>query len=323
MKKKLIMIPLAILFASSLFSCRNNDVSSTPDVSDYSSSTHTHTHDADWSFDDTNHWHNATCGDISRVEEGTHEFGEWQVVVEATEESKGSAKRTCIVCGYEETKEINESLHVHDMKYVKKIKATCESEGVKAHYECITCGKLFKDEAGEEETTLKALTIKVSGHSLVHHEAIDATYEKDGNIEYWSCSNCDKYFSDEDGNEEITDKESVNVKYVNCLRFKYDSNSDSYYVVGYFDNIGSNLVIPSTYDGKPVTTIEQNAFKGCTTLKSVVIQQGVKQIGYGAFDGCSNLTSVVVPVSITFMDNNAFNNCSSSLSFYYKGTTTD
>ncbi len=55
MNKKLIMIPLAILFASSLFSCRNNDVSSKPDVSDYSSSIHTHTHDAHWSFDDTNH----------------------------------------------------------------------------------------------------------------------------------------------------------------------------------------------------------------------------------------------------------------------------
>lgn len=40
-------------------------------------------------------------------------------------------------------------------------------------------------------------------HSLVHHVPLAATCETEGNIEYWSCAGCGKYFSDENAVNEI------------------------------------------------------------------------------------------------------------------------
>ena len=42
-------------------------------------------------------------------------------------------------------------------------------------------------------------------HSLVHNEAKEATCRAEGNIEYWSCSGCEKKFSDAEAKNEITD----------------------------------------------------------------------------------------------------------------------
>lgn len=41
-------------------------------------------------------------------------------------------------------------------------------------------------------------------HAMTHHPATAATCTEDGNVEYWSCSDCGKNFADEDGDEEIT-----------------------------------------------------------------------------------------------------------------------
>ena len=42
-------------------------------------------------------------------------------------------------------------------------------------------------------------------HSMVHTPKKDATCTEDGNIEYWYCKNCDKYFSDENATEGLSD----------------------------------------------------------------------------------------------------------------------
>ena len=44
-----------------------------------------------------------------------------------------------------------------------------------------------------------------SGHDLTAHEAHEATCTETGNNAYWSCSECGKYFSDEEGIDEITE----------------------------------------------------------------------------------------------------------------------
>ena len=48
-----------------------------------------------------------------------------------------------------------------------------------------------------------------------------------------------------------------------------------------------------------------------TSLKSVVIPEGVKEIGNGAFWRCSSLTSVVIPKGVTTIGSKAFDSCSS------------
>ena len=52
----------------------------------------------------------------------------------------------------------------HTLTAVAEVPSTCEETGVKAHWVCSVCGKLFSDAEGKNETTLEALTIGVLGH---------------------------------------------------------------------------------------------------------------------------------------------------------------
>lgn len=74
------------------------------------------------------------------------------------------------------------------------------------------------------------------------------------------------------------------------------------------------MLIPSTveYDGVTyiVTSIDEYTFYECSSLTSVVISEGVKDIGDNAFAGCSSLASIVIPNGVTNIGNNAFHGCS-------------
>ena len=49
-------------------------------------------------------------------------------------------------------------------------------------------------------------------HNPVLVKAKDATAAKEGNIEYYYCENCGKYYSDEAGTEEIATKDAIVIK---------------------------------------------------------------------------------------------------------------
>ena len=53
----------------------------------------------------------------------------------------------------------------HTLTAVAEVPATCETAGVKAHWKCSVCGKLFSDAEGKTETTLEKLTIPATGHA--------------------------------------------------------------------------------------------------------------------------------------------------------------
>lgn len=68
---------------------------------------HNHTFAKEWSYDENNHWHAATCehtGEIS--DKAAHSYGEWTVTKEATESAAGSRERSCTACGYKKTEVI-------------------------------------------------------------------------------------------------------------------------------------------------------------------------------------------------------------------------
>ena len=48
-----------------------------------------------------------------------------------------------------------------------------------------------------------------------------------------------------------------------------------------------------------MTEIGVSAFRGCSSLESVVIPKGVTKIGAGAFSACKKLESVVIPEGVT------------------------
>ena len=61
------------------------------------------------------------------------------------------------------------------------------------------------------------LTIK-HGDSPVHHKSVDATCTTDGNIEYWECNLCHKFFSDEQMTQEVSNL------VVSATGHEYDEN---------------------------------------------------------------------------------------------------
>ena len=77
------------------------------------------------------------------------------------------------------------------------------------------------------------------------------------------------------------------------LEFTPSTGGRSYSVRKYKGK-SRDLVIPSTYKGKPVTEIWKEAFKGHRRLLSVKIPNSVTSIGSSAFDSCSGLASITV-----------------------------
>lgn len=110
---------------------------------------------------------------------GGHTFGEW------TSNGDGTHSRECTVDGCKgvETKDCSGG------------KATCTEKAV-----CEYCGKAYGKTDLNNHTDLK------------HIDAKAATKTAEGNIEYWYCGGCDKYYSDKDGINEIKKADTVTAK---------------------------------------------------------------------------------------------------------------
>ena len=94
------------------------------------------------------------------------------------------------------------------------------------------------------------------------------------------------------------------------LAYTLNEDGESYSVTGIGECTDTDVVIPATYTGAPVTTIGHKAFYDCRSLMSVVIPDSVTSIGSYAFYNCSSLTSVEIPDSVTSIGYEAFYNCS-------------
>ena len=69
--------------------------------------------------------------------------------------------------------------------------------------------------------------------------------------------------------------------------------------------------ISAETDGKKVSSIGKEAFKGNEYLQKVVIGEGIEKIGECAFEGCIALEEAVLPESCKEIERAAFNGCKS------------
>lgn len=110
---------------------------------------------------------------------GGHTFGEW------TSNGDGTHSRKCTVDGCKGV----------ETMACSGGKATCTEKAV-----CEYCGKAYGKPDSNNHTDLK------------HIDAKAATKTAEGNIEYWYCGGCDKYYSDKDGINEIKKADTVTAK---------------------------------------------------------------------------------------------------------------
>ncbi len=108
-------------------------------------------------------------------------------------------------------------------------------------------------------------------------------------------------------------------------------NADGTVTITGYTGTATSVVIPSTIDGYPVVEIGVvgdiysklvGVFENNTSLKSVVISDGILRIGSDAFYGCSRLTSITIPDSVTVIGSSAFQNCYSLTSVDIGGSVT-
>ncbi|MDE7439928.1 MAG: cadherin-like beta sandwich domain-containing protein [Clostridia bacterium] len=125
-----------------------------------------------------------------------HEWNDGEITTAATCTTDGEKTFTCANDGSHTKTEVIPALG-HNIAQHEGQAATCTEAGWEAYETCSRCDYSTKVE------------IPALGHSLNHKSETDATEDKDGNTEYWECDNCHKYFSDEAGKTEITDKSSV------------------------------------------------------------------------------------------------------------------
>jgi hypothetical protein len=64
-------------------------------------------------------------------------------------------------------------------------------------------------------------------------------------------------------------------------------------------------IIPEKY-----STIAQNVFSNCVSLKDVTLSNNLKVIVDGMFGGCTSLTAITIPESVTTIELGAFYKCS-------------
>ncbi|MEI3537263.1 MAG: InlB B-repeat-containing protein [Acutalibacteraceae bacterium] len=110
---------------------------------------------------------------------GGHTFGEW------TSNGDGTHSRECTVDGCKGV----------ETMACSGGNATCAEKAV-----CEYCGKAYGKPDSNNHTDLK------------HIDAKAATKTAEGNIEYWYCGGCDKYYSDKDGINEIKKADTVTAK---------------------------------------------------------------------------------------------------------------
>lgn len=96
----------------------------------------------------------------------------------------------------------------HGPIYQNPYKApTCTEEGNLSYDQCSYCGKYFLDYTTGIEVSFEEIVIPPTGHSMTHHPYCASTCTAEGNVDFYYCEACGKYYSDVEGNNELSEQD--------------------------------------------------------------------------------------------------------------------
>ena len=170
---------------------------------------------------------------------------------------------------------------------------TCTATGLTEGKHCSRCNA----------TLVAQTTIGALGHIEVTDSAVAPTCTETGLTEGKHCSRCTEVI--------VVQKEINRAKHnfddgiciCGTQKFSQDlgfylSSDKTYYSIKMGKCKDSEIIIPSTYNGLPVTTIDVCAFDSryndTTNFNSIVIPSSITHIDRYAFYGCDNLKSVYI-----------------------------
>ena len=147
-----------------------------------------------------------------------HDWGAW------TSNEDGTHTRTCTVDGCSagtQTENCIDADKDHKCDICDYIISECADDN--KDHKCDYCGKKLTDHTGGKATCKDKAKCEVCGAeygeldpknhtSLKHFPAKAATKTTEGNIEYWYCEGCGKYYSDKDGTKEVKKADTVTAK---------------------------------------------------------------------------------------------------------------
>ena len=97
--------------------------------------------------------------------------------------------------------------------------------------------------------------------------------------------------------------------------------SDAYSIIGYSSTDEEvNLVLPSSFSGKPIINIGSDAFANNKTIKEIKVPSSITTINDRAFYNCSNLEKVSFPTNLKRIGSDAFAYCTSLDEVLYANT---
>ena len=230
----------------------------------------------------------------------------------------------------------------HEHTYETEVVApTCTEQGYTLHT-CTGCGDSYKDTyvsalghsygepswAWSEDYTNATATFTCTNDSehvntltatVTDKVTTPATCTTDGEKDYTATVTFN--------NQTYTDVKTVTVKKtghsisgnscVNCGQPASEGldmvliSEGEYTVSGIGTCTDTEILIPTTYNGLPVVSVEASAFLNNTAITSVVLPDGITSIGENAFNGCESLTSVLFGKNsqLSSIGPGAFNYC--------------
>ena len=261
---------------------------------------HMHTFSDEWTSDESNHWHAATCGHTDKI--------------------SGVAQHTfendiCTICLRPRVSVgLSYSLNEDKTSYSVTGAGTCTDTDIIIPAE-------YKD----------LPVTGIADRALAFHRMASITIPDGvtsiGEYAFWGCSALtsvtipdtvtiigDSAFEDCGALTSITIPDGVisigNSAFAYCRALTDITIPDSVTSIGYSAFWGCSALTSITIPDS-VTSIGNSAFEDCGALTSITIPDSVTSIGDAAFSGCSALTSITIPDSVTSIGYSTFWGCSS------------
>lgn len=106
---------------------------------------------------------------------------------------------------------------------------------------------------------------------------------------------------------------SCNDEPTETVTITYEKRDDGVVITGYNGVLASDsvLTIPNEIEGAKVVAIKDEAFRGKSDLRKIILPTSITEIGEAAFKNCENLESVNIPVSVKEIKDDTFYGCES------------